>query len=87
MQACELIMEWFGTEKIVAKGQVYPSKDGILHGLPMEPGFVKVQVDTVEEGCSAFPVARPTDEVKTLNEAFGGQFIQWPRKYIRVYIR
>ncbi|GJV08481.1 ribonuclease H-like domain-containing protein, partial [Tanacetum coccineum] len=65
----ELIMEWFGTERIVAKGQVYPSRDGILHGLPFEPGFVKVQVDTVEEGCSTFPVARPTDEVKTLHEA------------------
>ena len=68
-------MVWI--RKIVAKGQVYPSRDGILHGLPMEPGFVKVQVDTVEEGCSAFPVATPTDEVKTLHEALGGQFIQW----------
>ena len=87
MQACELIMDWFGTEKVVAKGQVYPCRDGILHGLPLEPGFVKVQVDIVEEGCSSYPVARQTDEVKTLNDALGGQFIQWPRKYIRVYIR
>ncbi|GKC71923.1 hypothetical protein Tco_1117806, partial [Tanacetum coccineum] len=71
-------------KKIVAKGQVYPSRDGILHGLPIEPGFVKVQVDSVEKGCSTFPVARPTDEVKTLHDALGGQFIQWPRKYIRV---
>ncbi|GKB26711.1 ulp1 protease family, C-terminal catalytic domain-containing protein [Tanacetum coccineum] len=84
LPACELIIEWFGTEKIVAKGQVYPAIGGILHGLPIEPGFVKVQVDSVEEGCSAFPVARPTDEVKTLHDALGGQFIQWPQKYIRV---
>ncbi|GJS70058.1 hypothetical protein Tco_0702899 [Tanacetum coccineum] len=35
IQACELIIEWFGTEKIVAKGQAYPSRDGILHGLPI----------------------------------------------------
>nr|GEV39602.1 ulp1 protease family, C-terminal catalytic domain-containing protein [Tanacetum cinerariifolium] len=84
IEACELVIEWFGSEKIVAKGQVYPGRGGILHGLPIEPGFVKVQVDSVEEGCSAFPVARPTDEVKTLHDALGGQFIQWLRKYIRV---
>nr|GEW36624.1 hypothetical protein [Tanacetum cinerariifolium] len=77
-QACELIIEWFRTQKIVAKGQAYPSRDVILHGLPIEPGFVKVQVNTVEERCLAFHVARPTDEVKTLHEALGGQFIQWP---------
>ncbi|PWA69086.1 hypothetical protein CTI12_AA303540 [Artemisia annua] len=49
----KLIMEWFGTYQSVAKGQVYTSRDGILHGLPIEKGFVKVRVDTVEEGCSA----------------------------------
>nr|GFA86483.1 hypothetical protein [Tanacetum cinerariifolium] len=54
-------MVW--NKKIIAKGHVYQSRDGILHGLPIEPGFVKVQVDNVEEGCSAFPVARPTDKV------------------------
>nr|GEW10032.1 hypothetical protein [Tanacetum cinerariifolium] len=85
VHACELVIEWFGTEKNVAKGQVYPGRGGILHGLPIEPGFVKVQVDSVEEGCSAFPVARPTDEVKTLHDALDGQFIQWPRKYIRLH--
>ncbi|GKA81938.1 hypothetical protein Tco_0788686 [Tanacetum coccineum] len=68
-KACELIMEWFGIERTIAKEKVYPSRDGILHGLPIESGFVKVQADTVEEGCSAFPVARPTDEVKTLHDA------------------
>ncbi|GKE04095.1 hypothetical protein Tco_1396113 [Tanacetum coccineum] len=41
-------------------------------------------VDTVEEGCSALPVARQTDEVKTVHDALGGQFIQWARKYIKV---
>ncbi|GJZ94917.1 hypothetical protein Tco_0667120, partial [Tanacetum coccineum] len=30
---CELIVEWFRTEQTVAKGQVYPSRDGMLHGL------------------------------------------------------
>nr|GEY89966.1 hypothetical protein [Tanacetum cinerariifolium] len=68
----------------VVDGGVALVEGGILHGLPIEPGFVKVQVDSVEEGCSAFPVARPTDEVKTLHDALGGQFIQWPRKYMRV---
>nr|GEX22124.1 reverse transcriptase domain-containing protein [Tanacetum cinerariifolium] len=45
VQACKLIIEWFGTEKIVAKGQVYPGRGGILHGLPIEPGFIKVQIE------------------------------------------
>nr|GEV15631.1 hypothetical protein [Tanacetum cinerariifolium] len=45
---------------------------------------MKINVDTVEEGCSKFPVARPTNEVKTLHDALDGQFIQWPRKYIRI---
>ncbi|GKE89972.1 hypothetical protein Tco_1567447 [Tanacetum coccineum] len=35
IEACELIVEWFRTKPIVAKGQVYPSRDGILHGLPI----------------------------------------------------
>ena len=51
-------MKWFGTFQRVAKGQVYTSRDGILHGLPIETGFVKVRVDTVEEGCSTLPIAR-----------------------------
>ncbi|GJT08302.1 RNA-directed DNA polymerase, eukaryota, reverse transcriptase zinc-binding domain protein [Tanacetum coccineum] len=45
IEACELIIEWFGTEKIVAKGQLYLGRGGILHGLPIDPGFVKVQID------------------------------------------
>ncbi|GKE23834.1 hypothetical protein Tco_1435346, partial [Tanacetum coccineum] len=42
IEACQLIVEWFRIEQIVAKGQVYPSRDGILHGLPIEPGYVKI---------------------------------------------
>ncbi|GKB55859.1 hypothetical protein Tco_0912045, partial [Tanacetum coccineum] len=40
---CELIVEWFRTEQTVAKGQVYPSRDGMLHGLPIEQGYVKIE--------------------------------------------
>ncbi|GJR88168.1 hypothetical protein Tco_0212179 [Tanacetum coccineum] len=31
IEACELIVEWFRTYQIVAKGQVYPSRDGMLY--------------------------------------------------------
>ena len=33
-------MEWFGTYQRVAKGQVYTSRDGILHGLPIEMDYL-----------------------------------------------
>ncbi|GKC66108.1 histidine kinase CKI1-like protein [Tanacetum coccineum] len=42
------------------------------------------RVDTVDDGWDEVIVPKPTDEVKTLKDTKGGQFIQWPRKYIKV---
>ncbi|GKC59841.1 hypothetical protein Tco_1087439 [Tanacetum coccineum] len=67
----------------VAKGVIYPS-NGMLHGKPTDPGFLKIQVDTVDDGWDEVIVSKPTDEVKTLKDTKGGQLIQWPRKYIKV---
>ncbi|GKE90885.1 hypothetical protein Tco_1571980, partial [Tanacetum coccineum] len=73
----------FRTECRVAKGVIYPS-NGMLHGKPTDPGFLKIQVDTVDDGWDEVIVFKPTDEVKTLKDTKGGQLIQWPRKYIKV---
>ncbi|GJY78801.1 hypothetical protein Tco_0484602 [Tanacetum coccineum] len=83
IEECELMFVHFGTECRVAKGVIYPS-NGMLHGKPMDPGFLKIQVDTVDDGWDEVIVPKPTDEVKTLKDTKGGQFIQWPRKYIKV---
>ncbi|GJY14938.1 ulp1 protease family, C-terminal catalytic domain-containing protein [Tanacetum coccineum] len=83
IEECDLMFVHFGTECRVAKGVIYPS-NGMLHGKPMDPGFLKIQVDTVDDGWDEVIVPKPTDEVKTLKDAKGGQFIQWPRKYIKV---
>nr|GEX60816.1 hypothetical protein [Tanacetum cinerariifolium] len=42
------------------------------------------EVDTIDDGWDEVIVPKPTDEVKTLKDAKGSQFIQWPRKYIKV---
>nr|GFC08900.1 ulp1 protease family, C-terminal catalytic domain-containing protein [Tanacetum cinerariifolium] len=83
IEECELMFVHFRTECRVAKGVIYLS-NGMLHGKPMDPGFLKIQVDTVDDGWDEVIVPKPTDKVKTLKDVKGGQFIQWPRKYIKV---
>nr|GFA15653.1 cytochrome P450 [Tanacetum cinerariifolium] len=65
---CELMFVHFGTECRVAKGVIYPS-NGTLHGKLMDPGFLKIQVDTVDDGWDEVIVPKTTDEVKTLKDA------------------
>ena len=69
----------------MAKAMLYPRLDGILDGIQMRPGYSKVQVDTVEEAYMNNFVVVQTDAVSRLSESFGS-FIQWPQKYIKVYI-
>nr|GFC35744.1 ulp1 protease family, C-terminal catalytic domain-containing protein [Tanacetum cinerariifolium] len=52
----------FETECRVAKGVIYLS-NGTLHEKPMDPGFLKIQVDTVDDGWDEVIVPKPTDEV------------------------
>ena len=64
----------------MAKAMLYPRLDGIQ----MCPGYMKVQVDTVEEAYTNNFVVVPIDAISRLCESFG-HFIQWPQKYIKVY--
>ncbi|KAL8237839.1 hypothetical protein R6Q59_018920 [Mikania micrantha] len=72
---------------VLARGRVYPTSQRILHGRPISDGFVKVQVDFVNENCTRFPILPQTrtDEVNEMADT-QGQFIQWPRKSIKVYL-
>ncbi|KAL8243412.1 hypothetical protein R6Q59_009670 [Mikania micrantha] len=72
---------------VLARGRVYPTSQRTLHGCPILDGFVKVQVDFVNENCSKFPFLPQTrtDEVNEMADT-QGQFIQWPRKAIKVYL-
>ncbi|KAL8217242.1 hypothetical protein R6Q57_024079 [Mikania cordata] len=70
---------------VLAGGRVYPTSQRILHGHPIYDGFVKVQVDFVNENCTRFPILPQTrtDEVNEMADT-QGQFIQWPRKAIKL---
>nr|CCI55334.1 PH01B019A14.3 [Phyllostachys edulis] len=64
-------------------GQTYPSGVGaLLHGVNIEPGYTKVNVDG---GYANFEVVQlempPNDEIMTLDQAIG-LFIRWPKSNI-----
>lgn len=74
----------FGKEVKVGKGIIYPTN---IHGVPMEPGYMKIQVDTVYPGWEGFKVPMPTDEVTLLGDATkDARFIQWPKDYLKVHM-
>ena len=71
----------------VAKGQAYPTNQRTLHGRSILPGFLKVQVDTVDAAYGEWPAPSETqtDEIMYMKDT-RSQFIQWPRKAIKVYL-
>lgn len=70
----------------VARGQVFPSRERILHGCPMLEGYLKIQVDTVMEEYKRWPVPSEiqNDEIIFMKDT-RSNFIQWPRNAIKVY--
>ncbi|KAI3746871.1 hypothetical protein L6452_09313 [Arctium lappa] len=67
-----------GAKILVAKGLAYPLSTDVLHGNPLEEGFMKVQVDMVMDGCEDYdlPVPMPNADIEKLGQAIGN-FIQW----------
>lgn len=55
--------------------------DRILHGIPLEEGYVRVQFEVVEKGEFNTELPRPCDEVSLVGEA-PGYFLAWPRKLV-----
>ena len=55
----------------------------VLHGVPLTPGYARVQVDSINPtfaGCP-MPSAQEGHEMQTIGDAVGS-FIQWPKKDI-----
>ncbi|GKB45896.1 ulp1 protease family, C-terminal catalytic domain-containing protein [Tanacetum coccineum] len=85
IECCDVMTIHFGTEVKVGKGIIYPTN---VHGVPMEPGYIKIQVNTVYPGWEGLKVPRPTDKVMFLGDATkDAPFNQWPKNYLKVLPR
>ena len=80
---CKLQVRCASVALDVAWGQTYPSGVGaLLHGVNIELGFSKVNVDGVYANFEVVLLEMPqNDEVMTLGQAIGS-FIQWPKSNI-----
>ncbi|KAL6579887.1 hypothetical protein OROMI_007911 [Orobanche minor] len=56
-------------------------KDGILHGVPIEEGYVRVQFEVAEKSKLKSKLPRPCDEANLVGEA-PRYFLAWPRKLV-----
>ncbi|KAL6508939.1 hypothetical protein OROHE_021498 [Orobanche hederae] len=55
--------------------------DGILHGVPIEEGYVRVQFEVAEKSELKSKLPRPCDEANLVGEA-PGYFLAWPHKLV-----
>ncbi|KAL6506180.1 hypothetical protein OROGR_024361 [Orobanche gracilis] len=55
--------------------------DGILHGIPIEEGYVRVQFEVAEKSELKSKLPRPCDEANLVGEA-PGYSLAWPRKLV-----
>ncbi|GJY25648.1 zinc finger, CCHC-type containing protein, partial [Tanacetum coccineum] len=60
IECCDVMTIHFGMEVKVGKGIIYPTN---VHGVPMEPGYMKIHVDMVYPRWEGLNVPRPTDKV------------------------
>ncbi|KAK9049253.1 hypothetical protein SSX86_031780 [Deinandra increscens subsp. villosa] len=83
LSGCYLLLK--DDDSVVGRGRVYPTSERIIHGRPIADGFMKVHIDFVFDNyCSSdVPPGTQTDEFKKMGDA-KGQFIQWPRKLIKI---
>ncbi|MFS7941626.1 hypothetical protein Hanom_Chr06g00478501 [Helianthus anomalus] len=86
---CELIWPFDDSfpNMILGHGQAYPSSDRILDNNPMHVDYIKIYVDGVVEKYKGYPIPPHTmkpEEVTDMGST-QGNFIQWPRKAIKVY--
>nr|GFB55043.1 ulp1 protease family, C-terminal catalytic domain-containing protein [Tanacetum cinerariifolium] len=70
-------------DKVNPIGKVYPTTDAMLHGSCLSEGYIKVQVDMVEDAYKAIPVPKTTEKFSLLEHTIL-EFIEWPRKRIKV---
>lgn len=78
--ACYLYLD--PRRRYVGKGILHNDvTDKILHGVPLEEGFVRVQFEVAEKSEYNAPLPRPCDEAKLVGQA-PGFFLAWPRKLV-----
>ncbi|CAH1414804.1 unnamed protein product [Lactuca virosa] len=78
---CQLLLPSDTQHHIVAEGKVYPSENGMSHGIPLKEHHVKVSIRKIYDGYKLFPLPVPTEETCNLRNALYG-FKQWPRNSI-----
>ncbi|KAL8237041.1 hypothetical protein R6Q59_018122 [Mikania micrantha] len=88
VKKCELFwpFDQDNHNKVLATSLMYPTAERSIHGLLMKEGFVKVQVDRVEESCKmlhVLPETRIEGEVECMEDT-EGCFIQWPMKSLKI---
>ena len=82
---CELMLPYGRVRPTLAKGTVFPLKDGLIHSVPFEAGHLRVSVDRIyEEKYHSIPLpVSPDDEICVLGDALHS-YIQWPGDSIRL---
>ena len=81
---CSLQLRIVGSIPVDAgRGMVYPLLPGTLvHGVQVDTGFIKVQVDMINDIFKSVPLEKPpNEEIKTLGDAVH-TFVQWPKRDI-----
>nr|GEU52855.1 ulp1 protease family, C-terminal catalytic domain-containing protein [Tanacetum cinerariifolium] len=81
---CDLLWPFPGSDFRVAIRKVYPTTNVMLHGSCLSKGYIKVQVDMVEDTYKAIPVPKTTEKISPLGHTIL-EFIEWPRKRIKIH--
>lgn len=78
--ACYLYLD--PGRRYVGRGTLHNDvSDRILHGVPLEEGYVRVQFEIVEKSEYNALLPRPCDEANLVGNA-PGYFLAWPRKLV-----
>ena len=85
MTPCDLYIRVGDTEVKVANGEAWPTKDAMVHGIPLVHGCAKVLVDDFVAAFKDLPVygVTITEEVKTVGDMKHCS-VQWPRLGLKV---
>nr|GEU64695.1 ulp1 protease family, C-terminal catalytic domain-containing protein [Tanacetum cinerariifolium] len=80
-KSCFLFSPYTEDTTPIARGMVYPIGDGIIHGGPLIPYYMKASIDSFVPafGDTKLPVVSKADDTITLLEQSVGSFFQWPR--------
>lgn len=68
--------------KYVGRGILHNDVNNrVLHCIPLEEGYVRVQFEVAEKSEFNTPLPKPCDDANLIGEA-PGYFLAWPRKLV-----